>query len=154
MALDHEDNPRVADAPPIAGRNPDPLLANGQHERARARVAKLSDLLDTRFRLPIVGYRFGLDSVIGLIPGVGDLTTATMSLYLIAEAARAGARKRMIARMLYNVGVDTILGAVPVVGDLFDFAFKANLRNANLLRDHLDRRIAEGEKKSSEAERI
>lgn len=116
----------------------DPLLEPAApYAGARRRVVFVSELLDTRFKLPVVGYRFGLDSLLGLVPGVGDAATAGVSLYLIYEAARAGAGPGMIARMIYNVIIDTILGAVPVLGDLFDFAFKANLRNANLLRNHL-----------------
>ncbi len=101
------------------------------------RVEKLADLLDTKFRLPILGYRFGLDSLIGLIPGIGDALTAGLSGYLILEAWRAGAGPGLLARMIYNVIVDTILGAVPLFGDIFDFAFKANAANAKLLRDYL-----------------
>ena len=116
---------------------PDPLLDDAfPHAAARGRVEKLSEFLDTKFKLPVVGYRFGYDSLIGLIPGVGDAATAAMSLYLIVEARRAGAGTGLVLRMIYNVVVDTVLGAVPVFGDLFDFAFKANLRNANLLRAH------------------
>lgn len=120
-----------------AYRLDDPLQdARLPHAGARRRVEWLSDFLDTRFKLPIVGYRFGMDSVIGLVPGIGDAATAAISLYLIYEAHRAGAGPGKIGKMVYNVAVDTVLGAVPILGDIFDFAFKANLRNANLLRDH------------------
>ncbi len=123
--------------PTFANDDADPLTdPRGPHASARARVEWLSEFLDTKFRLPVLGYRFGWDSILGLIPGVGDVASAVMSLYLIAEAWRAGAGAGMVARMLYNVAIDTILGAVPLFGDIFDFAFKANLRNANLLRDH------------------
>lgn len=118
----------------------DPLLDEAlPHLPARRRVETLSEFLDTKFKLPILGYRFGYDSLIGLIPGVGDVVTAGMSVYLIIEARRAGAGAGLLTRMLYNVIVDTVLGAVPVLGDIFDFAFKANLRNANLLRRHYDK---------------
>lgn len=117
----------------------DPLTDESlPHAKARRRVEKLSEFLDTKFRLPILGYRFGYDSLIGLIPGIGDVASAAMSLYLIFEAHKAGAGFGLILRMIYNVVIDTILGAVPVLGDLFDFAFKSNLRNANLLRDHYE----------------
>ncbi|WP_425410276.1 DUF4112 domain-containing protein [Hyphococcus sp.] len=108
------------------------------HAAARARVNKLADFLDTKYRLPIIGYRFGWDSILGLIPGVGDTASAAISMYIIWEARRAGAGLGLIVRMIYNVLIDTILGAVPLFGDIFDFAFKANLRNAQLLQEHYD----------------
>ncbi len=121
-------------------RMDDPLLdPAAPHAKARARVAWLSDFLDTRFKIPGLGYPFGMDSVIGLVPGIGDAVTGAVSLYLVYEAGRAGAGPVLIARMIFNVVIDTLLGAVPLVGDLFDFVFKANLRNANLLRDHLEK---------------
>ena len=97
------------------------------------RLEALARLLDTRFTLPGTGVRFGLDGLLGLIPGVGDTVTGLISAYLIAEAAKMGARKRTILRMAWNAGLDMVLGAIPVVGDLFDFAFKANRKNVGLL---------------------
>lgn len=97
------------------------------------RLEALARLLDTRFTLPGTGVRFGLDGLLGLIPGVGDTVTGLISAYLIAEAAKMGARKRTVLRMAWNAGLDLVLGAIPVVGDLFDFAFKANRKNVGLL---------------------
>ena len=99
--------------------------------------------LDTKFS--VGGMRFGLDGVIGLIPGVGDLLTTGVSGLFVLDAWRSGARKRAIARMLGNIGVDLTLGSIPVVGDLFDFAFKSNVKNLRLLkqeREHLRREHA------------
>lgn len=96
------------------------------------RLRKLARILDDAIPVPVIG-GIGLDGILGLIPGIGDAATGAISLYLIAEAMAAGARKRVIAQMLFNVGVDTVLGAVPGLGDLFDFAFKSNLRNIRLL---------------------
>ncbi len=106
------------------------------HEAAKARVEWLADFLDTKYRIPGLGYRFGWDSILGLIPGIGDAVAGLMSVYLIWEARRAGAGPGLVLRMIYNMLADTILGAVPILGDLFDFAFKANLRNAELLKKH------------------
>ncbi len=114
-------------------------LETHPHAAARARVERLSRFLDSRFKLPILGYRFGWDSIIGLIPGVGDAAGGALSVYLIWEAHRAGAGLGLMIRMIYNAVMDMILGAVPLFGDIFDFAFKANLRNAELLREHYDR---------------
>jgi len=83
--------------------------------------------------------RFGLDSVIGLIPGVGDLSTAAISAYLVYEAKQLGVPKRTLARMLANVGFDFAVGSVPLLGDILDFAFKSNRRNVKLLEKWLER---------------
>ena len=106
------------------------------HAAAKARVEWLSQFLDAKYKIPGLGYRFGWDSILGLIPGVGDAASGLMSAYLIWEARRAGAGFGLVLRMIYNVLVDMILGSVPVFGDLFDFAFKANLRNAEFLKEH------------------
>jgi hypothetical protein len=102
-----------------------------------ARLDALARFLDTRFTIPGTGIRFGLDGLLGLIPGVGDAATGLLSAYLIGEAAQMGARKRTLLRMVWNAGIDMALGSIPVVGDIFDFAFKANSRNLALLRAEL-----------------
>lgn len=93
--------------------------------------------MDSSVRLP-GGFRIGVDGLIGMIPVVGDLAAAGVSFYIIAEAARMQLPARVLLRMALNVGLDLLIGAVPVIGDLFDFAFKANLRNARLMDAHLD----------------
>ncbi|MBL8660752.1 MAG: DUF4112 domain-containing protein [Rhodospirillales bacterium] len=110
--------------------------SNRHHARIR-RLERLAELLDDRFRIPGTRWRFGLDSLIGLVPGVGDAAGAIMSAYIIAEAARLGLPKRAVLRMLANLGIDTVLGAVPLAGDLFDVAYKSNRRNVNIALDHL-----------------
>lgn len=109
------------------------------HRNADAlrRVDQLARVMDGLFRVPGTRIRVGLDSIVGLVPGVGDAATACVSLWLLKEAHHAGAPKRLLARMLGNVVVDMTVGTVPVVGDLFDLAWKANRRNASLLRNHL-----------------
>ena len=90
--------------------------------------------------LTLLGYIPGIiHAVIGLIPGVGDVASTAMAAWVVAEAARLGAPKRLLARMGLNVAIDFLLGAVPLVGDLADIAFKANLRNVDLLERHLSR---------------
>lgn len=81
--------------------------------------------------------RFGLDALIGLVPGLGDVAGAGMSGYIILVAARQGAPTTVLLRMLLNVAVDTAIGAIPLAGDLFDAAWRANSRNAALLERHL-----------------
>lgn len=101
------------------------------------RLDALADLLDSRFRVPVLGIRFGLDPLVGLIPGVGDVVMIGPSAYVIARAARLGAPRRVIARMAWNVALETTIGAIPLLGDMFDVAFKANRRNVEILRRHL-----------------
>jgi hypothetical protein len=107
-------------------------------ERVLRRLEALGSLLDSRFRLP-GGFRFGLDPLIGLVPGVGDGISAILSLYIVLEAYRLGASRGALARMLLNVGLDLGVGIIPIIGDIADFAFKSNRRNLDLLRRHLGR---------------
>ena len=93
----------------------------------------LAHLLDDGIRIPVVGVRFGLDPVIGLIPGLGDFAGAIMSGYVVVLGARLGAPNSVILRMIGNVAVDTVGGSVPLLGDLFDIGFKSNIRNVALL---------------------
>ncbi len=92
--------------------------------------------MDTQFKIPSTGIQFGLDPVIGLIPGLGDFTGFLVSGYMILICARNGASGFLLARMTLNILVDALVGAVPVIGDLFDFAYKANNRNLKLMRQH------------------
>lgn len=101
------------------------------------RLRALARLQDSRFRL--LGIRFGWDSIIGLVPGVGDTVTTALAAYVVVEAARLGAPKTVLAHMGLNVAIDLVLGATPLIGDLADVAFKANLRNVAPLERHLGR---------------
>ena len=104
-----------------------------------ARLDGLATLLDTAFFIPGTNIRFGIDAMIGLVPGIGDAITTAMSLYIVHEARQLGAPRHLIARMLANVALDGIVGAVPLLGDAFDVMWRANRRNMALLRNHLDR---------------
>jgi len=104
-----------------------------------ARLDALATLLDTAVLIPGTNIRFGLDALIGLVPGIGDAITTAMSLYIVHEARQLGAPGYLIARMLYNVALDGLVGAVPLVGDAFDVIWRANKRNMRLLQDWLDR---------------
>ena len=101
------------------------------------RVQRYAWLLDQSVRVPVINYRVGLDGLLGLIPGVGDLAGGLMSGYVVWLAWQAGARGGLLARMIGNVLLETVIGAIPVLGDLFDFAFKANMRNARMLETFL-----------------
>lgn len=104
-----------------------------------ARIDALATLLDTAFLIPGTQVRFGLDALIGLIPGIGDAITTVLSLFIVREARALGAPPLLIARMVANVVLDGAVGVVPLVGDVFDVAFRANRRNMALLRAHLDK---------------
>ena len=92
--------------------------------------------LDSAFVVPGTRFRIGLDALIGLVPGIGDLLGTALSAYIVAMAARRGLPGSVLLRMAINVGVETIVGAVPILGDLFDAAWKANQRNVALLRQY------------------
>jgi hypothetical protein len=96
-------------------------------------------LLDEAIRIPGTNWRFGLDSVFGLLPGAGDLAGAILAAYVLKESSRLGASRRTLARMVGNIALDFAVGAVPLLGDVFDVAFKANRRNLRLLKKHLKR---------------
>ena len=115
-------------------------IAGGASRADRvARIDALAQLLDSAFVLPGTNIRFGIDALIGLVPGIGDAITTFMSLYIVNEARALGAPRRLIARMLANVALDSVVGAVPFLGDAFDVMWRANRRNLTLLRNHLAR---------------
>jgi hypothetical protein len=102
-----------------------------------ARARTLTRLLDSAARVPGTSFRFGLDPLLGLVPGAGDVAGAVLSGYVVILASRLGAPKTVIVRMLANVAIDTVGGTIPVVGDLFDAGWKSNTRNLALLERHL-----------------
>jgi hypothetical protein len=104
-----------------------------------ARARTLTRLLDSAGRVPGTRIRFGLDPVLGLVPGLGDVTGAAMAGYVVLLAARLGAPRAVVLRMLGNVAVDAVAGAVPLLGDAFDVGWKANTRNLALLERYLER---------------
>lgn len=93
--------------------------------------------MDNAIRIPGTSYRVGLDPIVGLLPGVGDVLGLAVAAYPLIEARRLGVGKRVLLRMVGNVAVDAAVGAVPLLGDLFDAAFKANVRNLRLLEKEL-----------------
>ncbi len=106
-------------------------------------VERLAALMDTAVRVPVIGYRIGLDGLIGLIPGIGDAATLIPAGYILYRAKALGVPNDVFLRMVMNTGADTLLGSVPLIGDLFDIAFKSNRRNVDLLRRHLELRHIE-----------
>ena len=107
-----------------------------RHAEELARLDRMAHMMDARFKL--FGFRFGYDSLLGLIPGVGDTISLAPSAWLVWRAHQLGVPRRKIGKMALNTGVDYVVGSIPVIGDLVDFGFKANLRNAAILREHLE----------------
>lgn len=105
----------------------------------RRRVEVLEHLLERSFRIPGTNYPVGLDSIVGLIPVVGDAVTAAMGAYAVWEARNLGLPKWKLWRMAGNIAVDTAVGAVPLVGDAFDLMFRSNTRNLRIIKRHLDK---------------
>jgi hypothetical protein len=101
------------------------------------RLRRIAWLLDRSIRIPGTRVRLGLDPLVGLIPGIGDLVGGLFSLYIILEAARLGVPRGLLGRMGWNVALDTLVGEIPVLGDLFDIGFQSNTRNLALLDDHV-----------------
>ncbi len=99
-------------------------------------VESMAKWMDSKFTIPGTNFKFGLDALVGLIPGVGDFATLAISGYMISILAKNGASGFIVARMALNVVIDAVLGSVPILGDIFDVAFKANIRNTKLMREH------------------
>jgi uncharacterized protein DUF4112 len=114
-----------------------PYQVSPSFETSVARARALARVMDDAVRLPGTRIGFGLDALVGLVPGVGDLVGAAMSGYILYVAAQGGVPLSVIGRMLANVAADTLLGSVPVIGDLFDVAWKSNRRNVDLLEQYV-----------------
>lgn len=102
------------------------------------RLARLADWLDSRFVIPGTGIRFGADSILGLVPFIGDGASLLPALYLIHRARKLGVPADLVSRMIANLAIDFAVGSIPLLGDIFDVTFKANRRNMALLRQHME----------------
>jgi hypothetical protein len=115
------------------------LFGMSKKERKRIEVEEsldtLSHYLDGLFRVPGTGWRFGLDALIGLIPNVGDISTSLVSFYILIAGVRYGVPKITLVRMAFNIGLDYVIGAIPFIGDAFDFFWKSNKQNMDLIRE-------------------
>ena len=96
----------------------------------------LAKLMDSQFKIPGTNIRFGLDPLIGLVPGAGDFVTFLVSGYMMTILAKNGASGFVLARMTLNILIDALVGSIPLLGDVFDVAFKANRRNMKLMHEH------------------
>lgn len=108
------------------------------------KLRRLSRLLDNAIPIPGTKFRFGLDPILGLLPGGGDTLTGGLSAYIVIEAARMGLPREILWQMVVNIILDSLAGTIPVIGDLFDLGWKSNVRNIALLEKHLE--VAESNK--------
>ena len=120
-------------------------MNNIQQLNKLKRIRKIAKLLDSAVGIPGTKIRFGIEPILGLIPGGGDLITALISAYTIYLATSFGLEKQEIFKMIKNVAIDTAFGSIPVAGDLFDAYFKSNIRNLEILENHLAQIDTEGE---------
>ena len=115
-----------------------PQLITGSGIDHRSAVRMVAKVMDTAFTVPGTRFRFGLDAVLGLLPGIGDAVGAVIGTYILYTAARLGVPKVVLARMLFNIGTDAVVGSVPLAGDVLDAAWRANAKNAALLEKAME----------------
>jgi hypothetical protein len=106
-------------------------------QEAQRRLQRIAKLMDSQVRVPGLGLKIGADAILGLVPGFGDILTGAIGAYLIYEAQRLGIPRSAIVRMIANIAFDTAIGAIPVAGDIWDFFFRANDRNMQILARHV-----------------
>ena len=119
-------------------------ITNEDRQATLKRLERFSQLTDSAVRIPFTRVTIGVESVIGLIPVVGDAAGLVLSGYVLMEAQRIGASRRVRAHMVKNILIDALVGSVPLVGDAFDVLYKANIRNTRLLREDLERYFSDG----------
>lgn len=130
MAISEEQLKKLAEQLPDVSRDPQAI---------RVRVEAMEKVLERAFVVPGINRPIGVDSLVGLIPVVGDIVTALMGAYIVWEARNLGMSKWQLSRMAANVGIDTALGAIPLAGDVFDFIYRSNSKNLRIIRKHLDK---------------
>ena len=130
MAMSRPDLDQLAAALAIDTRDP---------AQIRRRVEMLEMLLERSFVIPGINRPVGLDSIVGLVPVIGDFVTAAMGAYIVWEARNLGLPKWKLWRMAGNIAIDTAVGAIPLVGDAADFFFRSNSRNLRIIKRHLDK---------------
>ena len=122
----------------MANRVLEPEIVDERDDRDAAReLEMLAQWMDSVFEIPGTPIRFGLDPILGLIPGLGDAISTIVSLYILGAARRYGVPRVTLMRMTANIAIDFALGSMPIVGDAFDVFWKSNVRNVALLRRHI-----------------
>jgi len=117
-----------------------PTHNNSDQDARFERAKRLAHALDAKWRIPVLGLSIGWDSVLGLIPGIGDVLMMAASLFIVKQAHDMGVSFWSKCRMIFNIFVDWLLGSIPLVGDLFDIAWKANLKNITIMEEQLHHR--------------
>ena len=107
-----------------------------KHHHDIDKLERLATWMDSRFHIPGTSIRFGLDSLLGLLPGIGDTATLATTAYIIGKSKSHGVPSHITALMIWNAFVDWLIGLVPLIGDIFDVGWKANKRNVALLKEH------------------
>ena len=113
-----------------------------EQQKVLKRLEKFSRFMDSSISIPFTKFKLGAESVIGMLPVVGDIAGLVLSSYVLVEAQRLGVPKRLKFQMLRNIGIDFVGGLLPVIGDAFDAIFKANTRNTRLLKNYLEEQLA------------
>jgi hypothetical protein len=111
-------------------------IAKTERERRLRRLQTVAALMDTAIGIPGTNIRLGADSILGLVPVVGDVGSALIGLAIVNEARRLGVPKAKLAKMLTNIGLDAAVGSVPLLGDVFDVFFKSHRKNVQLILEH------------------
>lgn len=119
----------------LFGNGVDPVMDETEFNQKITALNDLAVLMDSQFKIPGTPIRIGLDTLIGLVPGIGDTASLGISLWFVYQARALGVRKRVLTKMLFNIFMDWLIGLVPLIGDIFDIGWKANLRNVALLRE-------------------
>ena len=117
--------------------SPIPVVTNHPRLAVIQRLRKLTHLLDNAIAIPGTKFRVGLDPILGLLPGAGDFVGTVLSAYIVIEAVRLGLPRETLGKMVGNILLESVVGTVPIVGDWFDFAWKANVKNLELIETHL-----------------
>ncbi len=112
------------------------IAALKRRDATQRRLRHIATLLDSQIRVPGIGLRIGADAILGLVPGIGDVASGLIGAYLVYEAHRLGVPRSALVRMVANLAVDTAIGTIPVAGDIWDFFFRANDRNMQILARH------------------
>lgn len=117
---------------------PNHIPLRPDYESTVESIEALAQLMDSQFKVPGIGINLGVDTIIGLIPGVGDTIGLGIAGYIVMRGAKMGVAKDQITKMGFNIFVDWLIGLVPIIGDLFDMGWKANNRNAQIIREHFE----------------
>lgn len=113
-------------------------MTENKNQKSLEAITFLSEWMDTKFKIPGTSISFGIDAVLSLIPGLGDIASSAISVGIFAMILRKGVPFTTALKMMFNIVLDSLISAIPILGTLLDIGFKANVRNLNLLEDHLN----------------